>query len=61
MNTCHLCHQTVDVFSLASGVGTHVNGVHILTVKQSFDNLKLLLHSGDHFIFKFARQKRQGI
>ena len=47
--------------SLASGVGTHVNSVHILSVKQSFDNLKLLLHSGDHFIFKFARQKRQGI
>ena len=59
--TCHLSHKAVDILSFTPGVGTHIDGLYIRTVQKPLNNVKLFLNSRNHFIFKFTRQKRQGI
>ena len=54
-HTRHLCHQTIDIFSLTPGVGTHINRLYIRTVQKPLNNVKLFLHPRNHFILKFTR------
>ena len=55
----HLIHQAVDVFSLAPGVGAHVNTLHIVPVQKPLYDVELLLHIADDLILPGLRKKRQ--
>ena len=58
-DACHICHQAVNIFSLTPGVCAHVNGLHIFSVQQPADDLKLLFHRRNDLVLKFLRQERQ--
>ena len=56
---CHLFHQTVNILSLPSGIGTDIDHINVLTFQKAADDLELFLHRGNHLIEKFFRNKRQ--
>ena len=57
----HLLHQPIYVFSLPSGVRTHIDGAYILAVHQRAYNSILLLGAVNDLIFKFFRQERNRV
>lgn len=56
-DTGHLCDEAVDIFSLAPGVGTDINGFNILPVEQVTHNGELLFTSGIISYLKFSGKK----
>ena len=53
--------QPVDIFSFPPGVRADIDGGNVVSFQLSGDNIKLLFHRRDHFIFKFLRQKRKRV
>ncbi len=53
-------HQTVNILTLSSGVGTDVDILHLRTGQNALYDLKLLLYPVDDLIAVFIRNKGDG-
>ena len=51
----HLLHQTIDVFSLSSGVGADINCRNIRPVQQGTYDRILFFRTFNDFVFEFRR------